>query len=502
MVPTVCLLSVQICTVLICGVSSIQGAVTPTPNGAVTPTPNGSCAIVPPVTAPPRIKAQDIRGVSLSHSRCSGQLSLKVGNSNVTVCGDGFSRQEADAVCRQLKCGSTHAIVPGSFFNIPVGTVWTEQLECLGSEDSLRQCHQVPRQRSYRNGSVGIVCSDAHFQLRLQGGADHCQGVVQLYYNGSWHEVSHSFSSLRDAELVCQRLQCGHAVSEERNETSWEYKTVHVKNWTCLLTEPDFLKCLNIADKPVGVKHTLHCSEGEVVPFRLVDGRNPCEGRTEVFHGGSWKPLCWRQWDESQRHLVCSQLECDRAEVRWSGPGMRGRNRTGEHCVKCGSRGVKMLVNNASLWDCNVDSAAFKQQNITCPEPQDRKKEVAAGLSGGVTACIVLVVLLLLLLLLSYGWKIYKRDGKEVFRRKHTQRQWIGPTGAASHAVSFHRNNNANLRPVSTQSADGNLYTGPLQKDAFSAYPALERRANISVNPRDNSSESDYDFFDTNAQRL
>uniref|UniRef100_UPI00398E6AF2 T-cell surface glycoprotein CD5-like n=1 Tax=Pristiophorus japonicus TaxID=55135 RepID=UPI00398E6AF2 len=103
---------------------------------------------------------------------------------------------------------------------------------------------------------------------------------------------------------------------------------------------------------------------------------------------------------------------------------------------------------------------------------------------------------------LRAGFESLSLSPLSVFRRKQTQRQWIGPTGAASHAVSFHRNNNANARPTSTQSMSDNLYTGTPEKATLSAYPALERRANLPVNARDNSSDSDYDFFDTNVQRI
>ncbi|XP_072356753.1 T-cell surface glycoprotein CD5-like [Scyliorhinus torazame] len=493
--------AIQIFAVLIRGLCSAQESSTATSHGL--------CSTATPVTTTSRTKASEIRQVLLSGqtTRYSGQLELRVDESRiVTLCPSGFSMREADVVCRGLHGGSAHAIVPGSLFNASGGPSWNQRLECSGNATQLSQCHIVP-QECHGEGRVGILCQDGYYQLRLQGGAERCEGIVQIYQNGSWHEVVHPRIPPEDAEWVCQRLHCGHAVSVAQHLVARD-STVHVSNWTCLATEQRVSNCLAKERNGNFQNIFLRCSVGEVPPFRLVDGRSPCQGRAEVFHRGVWKPLCpinsTSDPGPPPQDPICSQLGCSSPMTRLRGPGMRGNRRNAQTaCVECRSLGVRMLTDKSNLWDCKEGQTKFKDVNITCPAPRNwEEAKITTRLSGGVTACIILAVLLFLLLLLSYGWKVYKRDGKEVFRRKQTQRQWIGPTGATSHAVSFHRNNNANLRPVSTQSADGHLYTGTPEKESLSAYPALERRANLAVNPRENSSESDYDFFDTNAQRL
>ncbi|XP_041029954.1 scavenger receptor cysteine-rich type 1 protein M130-like [Carcharodon carcharias] len=459
---------------------------------------NGTAA--PPTTT--ASVASEIQKVSLGDKEpgCSGRLRLLISNTSlVTLCPDGFSRQEADVVCRELGCGHVHSIVAGTLFGKAKETLWDQGVECRNNQSKLSECHKVWRQ-CHTPHRVDIVCSEAHFQLQLVG-PGYCKGDVQLYFKGIWYYVSSSSFTAEKAELVCKKLQCGHAVSVYK-KTTGKHPTVHVEKWSCLAGEAKVSGCLGQVGSLDGATN-LQCSEGEGVVFRLVDGHSQCDGRTEVFHQGSWMPVCSSEWHDRHRELVCSQLQCSGPESRWNEPGTRGKNRTGETtCVKCRSLDMK-TIQQTNLWDCKKEWAPWKQMNITCPDPRPKvKPKVTERLSGGVTTCIILAVLLLLLLLLTYSWRMYQRDGKQMFRRKQTQRQWIGPTGAASHAVSFHRNNNANLRPVSTQSADGNLYRGTPQKDSFSAYPALERRANLPVIVRDNSSESDYDFFDTNAQRL
>ncbi|XP_067915947.1 CD5 antigen-like [Heterodontus francisci] len=491
MVSSVCfLLSIQIFTGLTSGMSSsIQGL----------------CNTTKPVPTVPSFPATEIQNISLvgGSSHCSGQLHLQIKSLRLTLCPQEFSSREADVVCRELECGSTHAVVTGNFFDGQKAEMWNHSYACQNNETRLSRCIEVQRECHSADG-VGIVCSGGYHEMRLQSGANRCQGEVQLYYNSSWSAVSGQLPSPDEAELMCKKLQCGHAVGLTV-ETAQMNPTVYVNDWTCLVTHPVTSDCLEGARKsehPGTV--ALNCSEGEVPAFRLVDGRNPCVGKMEVFHRGFWKPVCQSQMDFSVRNLVCSELECTGLWSRWNGPGLIGKNRTGATiCVKCRSQTVQLLTDKKTLWHCQEERRPFEQMNITCKDPRSRGlPKVRKGLSGSVTACVVLVILLVLLLLLAYGWKQYQRNGKQVFRRKQTQRQWIGPTGATSHAVSFHRNNNANARPASSQSTDGNVYMGTPQKDTLSAYPALERRANLPANPRDNSSDSDYDFFDTHAQRL
>ncbi|KAJ8264197.1 hypothetical protein GJAV_G00146330 [Gymnothorax javanicus] len=115
-------------------------------------------------------------------------------------------------MCRELGCG-----VPkewgAAVFGQGEGQMWTEEIQCRGTESHIYYCPTAPSQSrscSHRN-DVGLKCS-AYTESRLADGPDRCSGQVELQYLQAWGTVCDAYLDSRASNVLCQQLKCGTAV--------------------------------------------------------------------------------------------------------------------------------------------------------------------------------------------------------------------------------------------------------------------------------------------------
>ncbi|KAL1278231.1 hypothetical protein QQF64_024904, partial [Cirrhinus molitorella] len=102
----------------------------------------------------------DIRLVSGSDS-CCGRVEIRYNGQWGTVCDDNWDMNDAAVVCRQLQCGSAISAPHRAAFGQGSGSIWLDNVECLGSEGNLTQCSHrglgTHDCKHYKD--AGVVCS-------------------------------------------------------------------------------------------------------------------------------------------------------------------------------------------------------------------------------------------------------------------------------------------------------------------------------------------------------
>ncbi|XP_047410367.1 deleted in malignant brain tumors 1 protein-like [Sciurus carolinensis] len=280
--------------------------------------------------------------------RCSGRVEVLHQGAWGTVCDDLWDLNEAEVVCRQLRCGQAVSALGKAHFGPGSGDIFLDNLQCAGVERHLGQCAHSgwSEHNCGHHEDASVICSDAADvpPPTPQGGGNSCGGVIS--------SLSGSFSSPQYPENYPTDIQC-----------VWE---IHVdKKFRIELTIPslnleDILGCpydsVEIFDGPriASLSMGKFCAPGAVLFFsssnimtvvfrsdsmitntgfqalfnvithgeresedgpvlRLVGGSGRCSGRVEIFHQGSWGTVCDDLWDLNEAKVVCRQLECGQA---------------------------------------------------------------------------------------------------------------------------------------------------------------------------------------------
>ncbi len=92
---------------------------------------------------------------------CSGRVEMLRTEGWGSVCDATFDRQDAEVVCRELDCGAPVQVLGAAAFGKGKGCVWSEEIQCRGSES---QIHVCPRSSSqiqscFHDNDVGVICS-------------------------------------------------------------------------------------------------------------------------------------------------------------------------------------------------------------------------------------------------------------------------------------------------------------------------------------------------------
>uniref|UniRef100_A0A668U0G5 Scavenger receptor cysteine-rich type 1 protein M130-like n=1 Tax=Oreochromis aureus TaxID=47969 RepID=A0A668U0G5_OREAU len=237
-------------------------------------------------------------------SLCSGRLEVKSNQSWSSVCEADFDQQDAEVVCRELGCGPP-SVLQGALYGDVEAPVWSKEFQCGGHESALLDCRSSGSARNSCSPgkAVGLTCSEPD-EVRMVGGANLCEGTVELRHLGKWRPMEHFHWTLKDAAVVCKHLECGSAVSigvrsELLGRPSWWIRH------DCVTSLSGLRECATPSYISLILKLT--CSG----PVRLVGGASRCEGTVELKHWGEWRPAI--DYDLRKAAVVCEYLDCGSA---------------------------------------------------------------------------------------------------------------------------------------------------------------------------------------------
>ncbi|XP_030579758.1 scavenger receptor cysteine-rich type 1 protein M160-like [Archocentrus centrarchus] len=294
-------------------------------------------------------------------SLCSGRLEVKSDQSWSSVCEADFDQQDAEVVCRELGCGPP-SVLQGALYGEVEAPVWSREFQCGSHESALLDCRSSGSARSSCSPgkAVGLTCSDPEV-IRLVGGANRCDGILEMKHVGEWRQVDYYDETLKRAAVYCEYLDCGSVTSVQKRHYS-SYKPSWKLSNNCAQSRSDLRECVTS-----GIFYNflhLTCSDS----VRLLNGSSLCSGRLEVKSNQSWSSVCEADFDQQDAEVVCRELGCGPPSV------LQGAL-YGEVEAPMWSREFQCGGHESALLDCRSSGSARsrcspgKAVGLTCSEP-------------------------------------------------------------------------------------------------------------------------------------
>eukprot|EP00105_Crassostrea_gigas_P020390 XP_011439161.2 PREDICTED: deleted in malignant brain tumors 1 protein [Crassostrea gigas] len=326
-------------------------------------------------------------------SENEGRLEVKRLGGWGTVCDDNLNDKLAVVVCRSLGLPwATSEAYGGAVHGQGSGTIWLNNVNCIGSESNITECSHSPWGSNNCNhgDDVSINClpNDATF-VRIVGGTTEYEGRLEIYKLGRWGTVCDNNFNHNLSVVVCRSLGLPWATSEAYGGAVFGRGsgTIWLDNVNCIGSESKIEEC---SHSPWGSNNCNHGNDISInclpnrstdTAVRLVGGTTEYEGRLEVYKSGKWGTVCDDGLNDTLSVVVCRSLG-----LPWNASKAYGGAAYGQGSGPIWLDNVKCMGSETGIEECSHNSWGSHNCNhgedvsISCFPPST---DIAVRLVGG-----------------------------------------------------------------------------------------------------------------------
>ncbi|XP_041372563.1 deleted in malignant brain tumors 1 protein-like [Gigantopelta aegis] len=246
-----------------------------------------------------------------------------------SICDDGFNDKEAWVVCRNLGLPSYGArAYHGARFGRSTGSIWLDEVTCIGDEHRLDQCSSIPwgKHDCSHSEDVSVQCP---LPIRLVNGSGiRTQGRVEIEINGTWGTVCDDQFDYKDAGVICVMMGFSRYGARAVDNAVFGNGSgpILFDDLACGGNESFITGC---PGTPVGQHNCQHSEDAGVmcqtIGVRLVNGATKYEGRVEILHDNRWSSVCFDGFHQKEA-VVCRSLSLPSQNAQVYGSGHFGRS--------------------------------------------------------------------------------------------------------------------------------------------------------------------------------